>query len=67
MEVIQNDKKAFEECFQNTLNKLKLISLNEKIIDVSLNNQADVINFISNLYRQFHYEVCILKDKLKER
>ena len=65
MEVIQNDKETFEECFQNTLDKLKLVSLRDGTINVRLNDQVEVTNFIRNLHRQFHYEVCILKDKLR--
>ena len=66
MEVIQNDKKVFDESFKNTLDKLKLISLRDGTINVKLHNQIEVTNFVKGLHRQFHYEVCMLKDKLKE-
>lgn len=66
MEVIQINKTLFEECFQNTLDKLKLETLRDGTINVKLHNQIEVSNFISSLHRQFHYEVCMLKKKLKE-
>ena len=66
MEVIQVNKDSFEAYFQNTLDKLKLVSLREGTINIKLNNQVDVTNFISDLHRQFHYEVCMLKKRLKE-
>ena len=67
METIQVEKEVFEAYFQNTLDKLKLVSLREGTINVKLNDQVDVTNFISNLHRQFHYEVCMLKKRLKEK
>ena len=66
MEVIQIDKQAFNEYFQHSLDKLKLTSFQEGTINVRLNDQTEVTNFISNLHRQFHYEVCMLKKKLEE-
>ena len=51
---------------KNTLDKLKLISLRDGTINVKLHNQIEVTNFVKGLHRQFHYEVCMLKDKLKE-
>lgn len=66
MQVIQVKKEAFDRNFQTTLDKLSLISLKEGTIDVKLNSQQEVINFIDGLHRSFHYEVCILKERLEK-
>jgi len=66
MRVIQIREDAFNQHFQATLDKLKLVSFEEGTINVRLNNQVEVTNFISNIHRRFHYEVVQLKDKLRE-
>lgn len=64
MRMILIEEGNFNSMFQTTLDKLKLVSLQEGKINVNLNNQVEVTNFISNLHRSFHYEVCMLKDRL---
>jgi hypothetical protein len=67
MEVIQISKERFDELFKTTLNKLELDSLQGGIINVNLNSQYDVDNFIRNLHRQFHYEVVSLQRDLEKK
>ena len=57
---------AFDRNFQATLDKLQLIHYQEGTIDISLNSQADVDNFMTGLHRRFHYEVCMLKERLEK-
>jgi hypothetical protein len=49
----------FDEAFDNTLNKLALIQFKE----------CGVIHdpLIDQIHRAFHYEVCNLRDYLKDR
>ena len=56
----------FDRHFQTSLDKLKLVSLQEGTINVNLNDQVLVSRFISDLHRRFHYEVCMLKDRLEK-
>ena len=65
MQVIQVKKEAFDRNFKTTLDKLKLINLQEGSINPDLNNPAEVIRFIDGLHRKFHYEVCMLKERLE--
>ena len=66
MKVIQISETRFNELFGNTLDILELRKLGNGTIDVNLNSQVDVSNFIRQLHRQFHYEVVQLKRKLEE-
>ncbi len=65
MKVIQVTEERFNELFQHTLDKLKLKSLENGSINVRLNSQPDVDNFINQLHRQFHYEVVMLQRTLE--
>lgn len=67
MEVIQVSKERFDELFQVTLDKLKLDSLQDGTINVRLNSQPDVDNFIMQLHRRFHYEVVSLQRELEKK
>ena len=67
MEVIQISKDRFNELFDTTLKKLKLKSLENGSINVRLNSQPDVDNFINQLHRQFHYEVVVLQRELEKK
>jgi hypothetical protein len=64
MRMILIEEGNFNSMFQTTLDKLKLVSMEEGVIDIKLNSQMEVTNFIQNLHRSFHYEVCMLKDRL---
>jgi hypothetical protein len=65
MQVIQVSKDRFEKAFTSTLNKLELISKKEGTVNVKLNSQTEVDNFIKQLHRKFHYEVVSLKKELE--
>ena len=67
MKVIQISEERFNELFQQCLDKLKLRSLQEGSINVRLNSQPDVDNFINQLHRQFHYEVVSLQRELEKK
>ena len=66
MKVIQVSDLTWDMEFKKTLDLLKLKSLETGEIDVNLNSQMEVSNFIGRLHRQFHYEVCMLKDRLEK-
>ncbi len=53
MNAIVVEKSAFEDLFQQTLNKLELARFK--------NDKYD----INTMHRAFHYEVCQLKDRLE--
>jgi len=65
MVVISQD--VFDGLFERSLEALELKSRRDGTIDVNLNSQQEVTNFISRLHRQFHYEVCILKERLERQ
>ena len=65
MKVIQIREDQFKDAFDATLNALENKSLNEGSVNVNLNSQPDVDNFIRQLYRKFHYEVVTLQHKLE--
>jgi|GEM_PF-2817704 len=67
MKIIQITEDRFNELFQYTLNNLKLKSLETGSINVDLNSQSDVDNFIRQLHRQFHYEVVSLQRELEKK
>ncbi len=66
MKVIQISETRFNELFTHTLNQLKLKELEGGSINITLNSQPDVDNFIQNLHRLFHYEVVNLQRKLED-
>lgn len=66
MKVIQIREDQFKDAFQATLNTLEKVSLQEGCINVTLNSQVDVENFIRQLHRRFHYEVVTLQRKLEK-
>ena len=55
METITISKKAFDNLFQQTLEKLELINLRE---DTQRNSH--------DMHRKFHYEVCVLKNRIEK-
>jgi hypothetical protein len=67
MKVIQITEDRFNELFKAALDKLKLRSLETGSINVRLNSQPDVDNFINQLHRQFHYEVVTLQRELEKK
>jgi len=67
MKVIQITEERFDELFKAALDKLKLKSLENGSINVRLNSQPDVDNFINQLHRQFHYEVVMLQRELEKK
>jgi len=66
MKVVEVDELIWDAEFKKTLDLLKLRILEAGKIDVNLNSQMEVSNFISGLHRQFHYEVCRLKERLEK-
>ena len=66
MKFIQVREDQFNDAFDATLTKLKKTSLETGTINVNLNEQAEVSNFIHGLHRAFHYEVVMLKNKLEK-
>jgi hypothetical protein len=66
MKIIQITEDQFNNEFSVTLDKLELKSLGTGTIDVNLNSQPDVDNFIRQLHRSFHYEIVQLKRKLEK-
>ena len=66
MKVIQIREDQFKDAFDATLTKLEKTSLKQGCINVRLNSQTDVENFIRNLHRSFHYEVVTLQHKLEK-
>lgn len=66
MKLIEVAESTWKDEFKRTLDRLQLRSLEAGTIDVNLNDQMEVSNFISGLHRQFHYEVCILKERLEK-
>jgi hypothetical protein len=66
MKVIQIREDQFKDAFDATLAELERTSLKEGTINVNLNDQVEVSNFIHSLHRSFHYHVVKLQHKLEK-
>ena len=59
-------QKNFNDLFDDTLGKLELTKLRNKADDILFESKSEMLNWISSLHRQFHYDVCMLKEKLEK-
>jgi hypothetical protein len=66
MKVIQIREDQFKDAFDATLAELERTSLREGCINVNLNSQVEVENFVHSLHRSFHYHVVNLQHKLEK-
>lgn len=61
METITIKKSTFDNLFEQTLDKLKLKRFTSNEEDAKFVNSP-----IGSMHRSFHYEVCILKERIEK-
>jgi len=59
-------EESFKDLFDDTLSKLELVNLKNNPKNIIFEDRSEMLNWIDGLHRKFHYEVCLLKERLEK-